>query len=115
MYLRCGPNWSVIRSSSAGSVAMAGGLLLQVFHPRLRRFEGRALGNRQHRSPALRTDPLIVLGIRAGHLVAVAELLLDHDQILDVHPRRVRLLTSTAERLIRVLAHIAIERNAQLR
>src|SRR5690349_5366369 len=51
----------------------------------------------------------------AFHLVLIAQLALDGDQVLDVQPRGERLFAAAADRLLAGLANIAIELDAELR
>src|SRR5207253_3102749 len=71
------------------------------------------LRHRQQRPPALRTDPLIMLRL-ALDLVAVAELALDRDKILDVHLRGEFEAAAAALRLLALRRHLLVEADADV-
>ena len=87
---RCGPNCCDDRSRS--STGTRGHVVHFESVPWL--VHSRALREAEQRAPAARADPLVVLAVASGHLVAEAELPLDLDQVLDMHRRRERLRRS---------------------
>src|ERR1051325_6128988 len=76
MRLRCGPQASMRTSCSLGSVAM---------------IPDASLRNREHRPPARGANPLIIA-------VAITELALHFDEVVDLQQRRVLLLAAAAPR-----------------
>src|SRR5262245_24019627 len=116
-YARCGPNWWMIWRGSTACVAMmsthkkgsrAIHLVGQCLAPHL------ALGEAKQDAAAARADPLVVLDLRVGHLVLVAEPLLDCNQILDVHARGVGLAAAPAVGLLALGADLFVETDAEL-
>src|SRR3954468_11196641 len=105
----------MIRCSSTGIVAMAlrcsrrpgAGLLCR---PRA------ALRQAEQRTPASRTDLLVVVGaLLRRHLVREAQFALDRGEIADHHRRRVRAIAAPAPRLFPATPRVLVEADADLR
>src|SRR5262245_10648481 len=84
---RCGPNCSMILSSSTGMVATSA--------------PGGCLREAEQRAPASRTDFLIVAGAaRRIHVVREAKLAFDDDEVAHHHRRGEGLAAAAASRLL---------------
>src|SRR5689334_22181894 len=82
-YARSGPNFASSSGLRGGSAAIGLCLLLRGV-PQV------SLGHGEHLAPAARADALVVAGGVIGPFVAVAQLPLDEDQVLDVECRGIR-------------------------
>src|SRR5947208_3067060 len=74
-----------------------------------------ALGDAEHRPPARRTDALVVLDSGDVGFIAVAELALDVDQVVDLEQRCVLRLAAAALRHPFLRSHVLVETDAELR
>src|SRR5262249_43122891 len=101
-----GPNLASNSGVRGGSVAISSSLERGVPQVPLRKGE--------QISPAGRTDVLVVAQRVLGPVVAIAQFLLDHDQIIDVDLRRERLLAAGAGRLLALLADVGVELDGKL-
>src|SRR4051812_44131175 len=139
-YARCGPKRSITFELSVGTVAMhvcsrsfVNHLSIiphlphapDIYHERTLRSSFRlqnsspsphpSLRHRQHLPATCRADMLIVAHALVIHFVAIAELALDHLQILDMDRRGILGAASNARGHRLARAHLTVERDAELR